>query len=597
MRKLVFIFSFILLVSIGLFAQTSERESDNKFEGEEFTKTQLSPKTVELAPLITNSYVEELSTKLQIAKKDGDEVEARRIEQELKKHTIKAKQKKVDSSRIRKWYQATDIEIEYDDNSDSDERWENDIIVDGSTNNQKAPSMAVRYQNGDIYIAYEDYNYPSVRIHIKKSTNGGLSWDDEYTLYSSAGDDFFFPCIAIGEGNQNKLFVSFYTSSEEVIVFWEDLNSGEYDFVYVQTTGENIRPMITVDTDSYYYIYVTWVEEDWPSGDDLYYSRSTDYGVTFCDGVNILGGAKQNVDIGWGFNHLYIVYQGDDLPGRIYIIENSPYGNPLTWPNSGYLITNENSYLYLYPRIAVSDHSNLLCIVYTFCYSDTDYDIFCSSYDGIYWDIDYCIEGGGEWESLADIMYMPSSSAGDNFHLAYYDDGWIIYRKTDDPTDWGTWNYTYISDSDNASDDDFVAVSANSNNEGMVAWAAWISGDLDILFDAEYMPVSTDENEITSSFAFLSQNFPNPFNPSGAGRSPETTIEYSIKEDSNVLIEIFNTKGQKVKTLIDDFRDAGYHTVIWNGKDNQNKPVSSGLYFYRLKSNSFSQIRKMLLLK
>ena len=111
-------------------------------------------------------------------------------------------------------------------------------------------------------------------------------------------------------------------------------------------------------------------------------------------------------------------------------------------------------------------------------------------------------------------------------------------------------------------------------------------------FSDEFTITSLDseDNIVLVMFNKLIGNYPNPFNP-------ETTIEYSLKENSNVQIEIFNTKGQKVKTLFNEFREAGYHSVIWNGTDNQNKPVSSGLYFYRLKSNSFSQIRKMLLLK
>jgi len=111
-------------------------------------------------------------------------------------------------------------------------------------------------------------------------------------------------------------------------------------------------------------------------------------------------------------------------------------------------------------------------------------------------------------------------------------------------------------------------------------------------FSDEFTITSLDseDNIVLVMSNKLIGNYPNPFNP-------ETTIKYSINEDSNVQIEIYNIRGQKVKTLIDDFRDAGYHQLIWNGIDNRNKPVSSGLYFYRLKSNSFSQIRKMLLLK
>lgn len=102
--------------------------------------------------------------------------------------------------------------------------------------------------------------------------------------------------------------------------------------------------------------------------------------------------------------------------------------------------------------------------------------------------------------------------------------------------------------------------------------------------------VNIEEEKIQSVMTNVSQNYPNPFNP-------ETTINYSIKKDLNVLIEIYNIKGQKVKTLVDEFRKAGYHSVIWNGKDSGGKPVSSGLYFYRMKTDKYQKIRKMLLLK
>lgn len=102
--------------------------------------------------------------------------------------------------------------------------------------------------------------------------------------------------------------------------------------------------------------------------------------------------------------------------------------------------------------------------------------------------------------------------------------------------------------------------------------------------------VNTENEEIPQFINKVWQNYPNPFNP-------ETTIEFGIKENSNVLIEIYNIKGQKVKTLINGFREAGYHSVIWNGKDNSGKPVASGLYFYRMRTDNYSKIRKMILLK
>jgi hypothetical protein len=83
----------------------------------------------------------------------------------------------------------------------------------------------------------------------------------------------------------------------------------------------------------------------------------------------------------------------------------------------------------------------------------------------------------------------------------------------------------------------------------------------------------------------LFQNYPNPFNP-------ETIIKFGIPERSKVKIEIFNILGERVAELLNTELDAGYHQVKWNGAD-----LASGVYIYSIKTNSISDVKKMLLLK
>ena len=82
--------------------------------------------------------------------------------------------------------------------------------------------------------------------------------------------------------------------------------------------------------------------------------------------------------------------------------------------------------------------------------------------------------------------------------------------------------------------------------------------------------------------------YPNPFNP-------QTTIKFSVKENENGLFEIFNIKGQIVKRY--PMFSPGNHEINWNGTDDNGNKVSSGVFFYKLKSESVIQIHKMLLLK
>ncbi len=85
-------------------------------------------------------------------------------------------------------------------------------------------------------------------------------------------------------------------------------------------------------------------------------------------------------------------------------------------------------------------------------------------------------------------------------------------------------------------------------------------------------------------------NYPNPFNP-------ETTIKFSLAEDENVRIDIYNIKGQLVNTIVNEQLKAGDNVIVWSGKDVHNKPTASGVYFYRLKTKDKTFVRKMMLMK
>jgi hypothetical protein len=88
----------------------------------------------------------------------------------------------------------------------------------------------------------------------------------------------------------------------------------------------------------------------------------------------------------------------------------------------------------------------------------------------------------------------------------------------------------------------------------------------------------------------LSQNYPNPFNP-------QTTIAFSLKERGAVSLRVYNVAGELVRTLMNESQDKGAHTKVWDGHNDAGQPVSSGVYFYKLVTNNFSQTTKMVLLK
>ena len=96
--------------------------------------------------------------------------------------------------------------------------------------------------------------------------------------------------------------------------------------------------------------------------------------------------------------------------------------------------------------------------------------------------------------------------------------------------------------------------------------------------------LSTEEDVVASTFA-LERNYPNPFNPT-------TQIEYTLPERSQVTLQIFNNLGQNVSVLVNEQKSAGYHRATFNASG-----LSSGIYMYKLTTPSFTETKKMLLIK
>jgi len=100
-----------------------------------------------------------------------------------------------------------------------------------------------------------------------------------------------------------------------------------------------------------------------------------------------------------------------------------------------------------------------------------------------------------------------------------------------------------------------------------------------------FVATAIDEEAAIPDVYFLSNNYPNPFNPT-------TLFKYGLPEDAQVVFEIYDVLGRRVETLLNEKQRAGYHEVTWNGDK-----AASGMYFVRMQAGDFNSTKKMVLLK
>ncbi|MFQ5865564.1 MAG: FlgD immunoglobulin-like domain containing protein, partial [bacterium] len=126
-----------------------------------------------------------------------------------------------------------------------------------------------------------------------------------------------------------------------------------------------------------------------------------------------------------------------------------------------------------------------------------------------------------------------------------------------------------------------------------IDWGSW-NGNQAFLFNTEEMLLDSSmvstitDNNVPNEF-MVQQNYPNPFNPT-------TEIHYTLPQTGTVKILIYNTLGQKVKTLVNKRQEAGTHNIVWDGTNDDNLNVVSGIYYYMVMAGKHRVIKKMILL-
>ena len=240
------------------------------------------------------------------------------------------------------------------------------------------------------------------------------------------------------------------------------------------------------------------------------------------------------------------------------------FNNPQVSTYLTYLTKNDTNY---------SDYGLII-------YKSPNYNFFCFSPDlsEILWD---------NYNQGIGYVYIYASTCintnqGNNFILYFYKD--TAQQTFCEVRNRVTGNIALTQSTT------ILPFSINRRSDGELFFFTDNENQVNVYSLSEEIQVSLDDNEIIQR-TFQLGSYPNPFNP-------RTTIDFSIPNYSEVELIVYNTKGQKIKTLTNEILSSGDHSILWNGDDYSGKSVSSGVYLYKLNVNGKTEaVKKCLLLK
>ncbi|MCK4359289.1 MAG: T9SS type A sorting domain-containing protein [Candidatus Cloacimonetes bacterium] len=460
-------------------------------------------------------------------------------------------------------------------------------IVNISNNSSESTHPYILDQNGIIYIFWNDYLNGNSDICFKYKQNN--SWSETITIETSGNSRLFSVCSdsadvihllwrEISDSSNRlkygKIINSTLTDSSEII---------SYDSLYI------ISASLFIDNSDIKHISWDIIEND---SIKIFYSSEI--------GISTWSSPQQlHEDYGSGFFYIHSQLI-EDINYDLFCFWLSTDSNTIS-----YIIkldsTNWGSINYLYGQelgfgaefvVRADDSLNIHLVsnhVYILTYANS---LYYTKWDGLSW---------------SEVEYIPSMDLGcaplnakfhpdlvftsENFPFVCWDQYVFDYNFTLR----GNWVGSAIKLNSGWHANGFVAkyrkplypkISIDNNDLINFVWQDSTDGDYDIYYTTTVSVFDIDQNEnFYQNQIQLFQNYPNPFNL-------ETIISFNLNKNTNVLIEVYNIRGQKVKTIVDKYMTFGYHTANFNTEDMKN-----GIYFYKLSTKDKTFIKKMILMR
>ncbi len=462
-------------------------------------------------------------------------------------------------------------------------QWQPDVRLtnNAATSNSYGKNIAV--SGTTIHVVWDDNRDGNYEIYYKRSTDAGLSWsaDDRITNQSATSDQ---PTIS--------------ASGSNVLITWSDERDGFWAVYYKQSTdngaswGAHTRVTSVNSVQGYpvsayngNVIHIVW-EDERDGNTEIYYKRSANNGNNWGSDLRITNQADEsyNPDIACpNLLYTHIVWR-DYRDGNWEVYYKRSTDGGVNW-GSPVRLTNNVTDSYS-PVVTASGTS-----IFTAWYDNRDgnYEIYLkrSTDNGANWEADSRITNEPNF-STSPSIFSSAGSFGQYVHIAWQDnrDGnWEIYYKSS--SDYGASFPGNTRLTNNTGESIIPSIAALSNSVNII-WEDDRDGNDEIYFKrnpaGNPVGISNVNSEIPKEFS-LSQNYPNPFNP-------VTNFEFRIAAPGFVSLKIFDLLGREVETLVNQNLKPGIYNADWNAGN-----FSSGVYYYKLTADGFSETRKMILVK
>ncbi len=464
----------------------------------------------------------------------------------------------------------------------SNAQWEPDVrLTDNSagsfTSDNNAWCIAA---NGNIlHVVWYDNRDGNYEIYYKRSTDGGTSWGTDTRLTNNSGVSNY-PSVAVS----GSIVHVVWSDSRDTGIYYKRSTDGGTSWgadqrLTNQTAlfANSFRTSVAV---SGTVVNVVW--HDLRDGNiEVYYKRSPDGGASWGADTPLTNHTGQSVNpsiaVSGSVVHVAWEEQRDGNP-EIYYRRSIDGG--ISWEPDTRLTNNPAQSRFA--SISVSD--SVVHIVWR-DQRDGNMEIYYKR----------STDGGANWgsdtrltDNSATSQFPSIAASGSAVHVVWWDarsvSEEIYYKKsTDGGTTWGT--DTRLTN--NSAESQYASVTV-SGSAVHVVWNDDRDGNWEIYYKRDQtgntVGITSISSVIPDGFS-LSQNYPNPFNPS-------TKIEFAVPNSSFVKLAVYDLLGREVSSLVNEQLQPGTYEYDFDASR-----LNSGVYFYKLESNSFSEVKKMLLIK